>query len=300
MNNMAKLLIGNLKPPLAKVGKEGIVKPDGKTILIDEDGTLHGAAEVDLKEYVKVSDFNNEAIPPEGSVDFNLNIDTFGGKGPEEYVTKDKLSKKYVVNNETDLKNIPIGSKGIIDFSENMSPTQKVMSCIYDSIGTEDFYMLRLRDCNDVTLSWIRIYDKTSGWAEYIQDSNKNTSSTGVQQLEELGEASSYNILLEILTNKIESLEPGQYIDGLIVLSSTIQPDNKDFWLEMNSYEVHICLLRKIGEEDGESSTYKYGYARITTYNRYSGYNLVYTINYHGQQTWTNMEQIWPPSGISQ
>lgn len=37
---MARYLIGNLKPPLAKVGKEGIVKPDGKTILIDDTGTL--------------------------------------------------------------------------------------------------------------------------------------------------------------------------------------------------------------------------------------------------------------------
>lgn len=295
---MAKLLIGNLKPPLAKVGKEGIVKPDGETILIDEDGTLHGIPKVDLKEYVKVSEFNGENPPPEGSVDFNLNIDTFGGKSPEEYITKDKLSNKYTVNNETDLKNIPVGSKGIIDFSNNMSPTQQAISCIYDSTGTEDFYMLRLRDRNDIKSSWIRVYDKTSGWAEYIQESNQNTSSTGVQQLEELGEVSSYNILLEILTNKMEGLEPGQYINGLLVLSSAITPDNQDFYMDMDSYEVHMCLLSKTGE--GEYSTYKSGYARITTYGRYSGYNTTFMINYHGQQRWTDMVKIWPPSGTSQ
>lgn len=37
---MAKLLIGNLKPPIATTSREGISKPDGTTIGINAEGTL--------------------------------------------------------------------------------------------------------------------------------------------------------------------------------------------------------------------------------------------------------------------
>ena len=37
---MAKFLIGNLKPPIATTDREGISKPDGTTIGINEEGTL--------------------------------------------------------------------------------------------------------------------------------------------------------------------------------------------------------------------------------------------------------------------
>lgn len=53
---MAKVKIGNLRPPLATVDAVGIIKPDGTTITADADGTLHGTPEVDLTGFVFVDD----------------------------------------------------------------------------------------------------------------------------------------------------------------------------------------------------------------------------------------------------
>lgn len=92
---MAKFLIGNLKPPLAKVGKEGIVKPDGETILIDEDGTLHGKQE-------KASDIiSTDTQGILGNIGAEVSLQTIIDKVAEK-VMKELMTKTMMSGTQVD------------------------------------------------------------------------------------------------------------------------------------------------------------------------------------------------------
>lgn len=71
---------------IATIDLAGLVKPDGTTITIDEDGTLHGASQVpDGVTYIKNED-EGEFIPP-----LPTDADMLGGKLPEYYVSADSV-----------------------------------------------------------------------------------------------------------------------------------------------------------------------------------------------------------------
>lgn len=73
---------------IATTEKAGIVKPDGTTISIDPDGTIHGPQKFEADGYVYVSgtDTGIEPAPDPG-----LDADTFGGETPDKFVKKADL-----------------------------------------------------------------------------------------------------------------------------------------------------------------------------------------------------------------
>ncbi len=82
---------------VASVGKAGIVKPDGSTITVDADGTIHGASTYELPIAskttlggIKVGD--NLTITDDGV----LNA-TGGGELPDNVVTSDNLASQPVI-----------------------------------------------------------------------------------------------------------------------------------------------------------------------------------------------------------
>ncbi len=70
---------------IAEVGKVGVVKPDGTTISIDADGTIHGVSKFDEDGYVYVEN-SDEGTDP--APDPELDADKLGGVAPEGYVKK--------------------------------------------------------------------------------------------------------------------------------------------------------------------------------------------------------------------
>lgn len=81
--------------PVATTETAGKAKPDGDTITVDEDGTLHGASQV--PEGVTFIDLesSDEALPEKVPV----NADQLGGQNPEYYATAENLEK--IVSGET-------------------------------------------------------------------------------------------------------------------------------------------------------------------------------------------------------
>lgn len=73
--------------PLASTENVGKVKPDGETITIDEDGTLHGASQVPEGVTFVDLDSVDENLPLKLPVD----ADTLGGKVPEYFASVDDL-----------------------------------------------------------------------------------------------------------------------------------------------------------------------------------------------------------------
>lgn len=70
---------------VATVDHVGVVKPDGVTISIEEDGTIHGPQKFDSDGYVYVDDSETGIEPP---ADPTLDADELGGVPPEGYVKK--------------------------------------------------------------------------------------------------------------------------------------------------------------------------------------------------------------------
>lgn len=74
--------------PIATASEAGKSKPDGKTITIDPDGTLHGASQVpEGVTYVDLQSSDSEQLPDRIPVD----ADTLDGNPPEYFVTKQEI-----------------------------------------------------------------------------------------------------------------------------------------------------------------------------------------------------------------
>ncbi len=74
--------------PIATASKAGKSKPDGKTITIDPDGTLHGASQVpEGVTYVDLQSSDSEQLPDRIPVD----ADTLDGNPPEYFATKQEV-----------------------------------------------------------------------------------------------------------------------------------------------------------------------------------------------------------------
>lgn len=75
----------------------GVVKPDGTTIKVDEDGTIHGANQFDGSGYTYV---DGEAIdPPSTSDEAILDADKLGGQLPGYYAADANVVKKADISN---------------------------------------------------------------------------------------------------------------------------------------------------------------------------------------------------------
>lgn len=119
---------------IATADLAGVVKPDGITITIDEDGTLHGASQV--PEGVTYVKFEEPEVPPEGEeppVNPALNdADTLGGNPPEHYATADKVEKVKAAVNEIIGNLEEISNDNILinpDFSINQRG-QETYTCV--------------------------------------------------------------------------------------------------------------------------------------------------------------------------
>ena len=74
--------------PIATASEAGKSKPDGKTITIDPDGTLHGASQVpEGVTYVDLQSSDSEQLPKRLLID----ADTLGGNLPEYFVSKQEI-----------------------------------------------------------------------------------------------------------------------------------------------------------------------------------------------------------------
>ncbi|MDE6767039.1 MAG: hypothetical protein K2J35_02450, partial [Eubacterium sp.] len=101
--------------PIATVNDTGKSKPDGKTITIDPDGTLHGASQVPGGvTYVDLQSGDSEQLPDRIPVD----ADTLDGNPPEYFATKKEVSDldltkwNYQVPNLQELKFLCSDSTG--------------------------------------------------------------------------------------------------------------------------------------------------------------------------------------------
>ena len=82
---------------IATTEQVGVVKPDGTTIKVDEDGTIHGANQFDGSGYTYV---DGEAIdPPSTSDEAILDADKLGGQLPNYYAADANVVKKADISN---------------------------------------------------------------------------------------------------------------------------------------------------------------------------------------------------------
>lgn len=123
---------------IATADLAGVVKPDGITITIDEDGTLHGASQV--PEGVTYVKFEEPEVPPEGEeppVNPALNdADTLGGNPPEHYAPVDKVEEVKVAVNEI-IGNLEEISNDNILINPNFSINQRGLTS-YSSTSYSD------------------------------------------------------------------------------------------------------------------------------------------------------------------
>lgn len=128
---MAKLLIGNLKPPIATTSREGISKPDGTTIGINAEGTL--------SSLLKASGLN--ITDTEGLV----------GEANEEVTTQalinaiaDKVANQLVSNNTltTQLANYVTKSMIKTDFEDSTEtvPASSLVNQLNSDMGDMKFF----------------------------------------------------------------------------------------------------------------------------------------------------------------
>lgn len=75
--------------PIATADTVGKSKPDGETITIDENGTLHGASQVPVGVTFVDLESSGEALPEKVPV----NADQLGGQSPEYYASADDITK---------------------------------------------------------------------------------------------------------------------------------------------------------------------------------------------------------------
>lgn len=105
---------------IATTEQVGVVKPDGTTIKVDEDGTIHGANQFDGSGYTYV---DGEAIdPPSTSDEAILDADKLGGQLPNYYAADANVVKK------TDISNVQADSTSTV-------PSSALLKSTDDKIG---------------------------------------------------------------------------------------------------------------------------------------------------------------------
>lgn len=86
---MAKVLIGNLRPPIAKTDTLGISKPDGTTIGIDENGTLSSLVKASGLDITDTKGLTGEE---NSETNTQALIDAIANKVINELVSKNMIS----------------------------------------------------------------------------------------------------------------------------------------------------------------------------------------------------------------
>ena len=107
---------------IATTEKAGIVKPDGVTISVDEDGTIHGPQKFEADGYVYVTG-ESAGDPTEPPM---LDADTFGGQLPDKYVKKADLETGFTQTAPGQKVADAVAAKELKDLIDQIS--QKVLN----------------------------------------------------------------------------------------------------------------------------------------------------------------------------
>lgn len=165
---MAKLLIGNLKPPIATTSREGISKPDGTTIGINAEGTL--------SSLLKASGLN--ITDTEGLV----------GETNEEVTTQalinaiaDKVANQLVSNNTltTQLANYVTKSMIKTDFEDSTEtvPASSLVNQLnseIENIGAGEWTFAGSATGTSQTINFPNTYNELAVYATYSIGTSTN------------------------------------------------------------------------------------------------------------------------------
>lgn len=191
---MAKVLIGNLRPPIAKTDTLGISKPDGTTIGIDENGTLSSLVKASGLDITDTKGLTGEE---NSETNTQALIDAIANKVINELVSKNMISttiedsddkvastslvyqlnnnladtKKYFLhtNGETQSNDITyVRSNGEVRFTNEQSnayvDTRANDFLISNGSSLKDLLAKQniINDCNSITKTCIGTYRNTS------------------------------------------------------------------------------------------------------------------------------------------
>lgn len=187
---------------IATTEKAGIVKPDGVTISVDEDGTIHGPQKFEADGYVYVTgeSAGNPAEPP------MLDADTFGGQLPDRYVKKTDLESGFTQTTPGQKAADAVAAKELKDLIDQIS--QKVLN---DLVSNESLTQTLAGYVTKAMMSNVQVNDQnripTSALVNTMQTSiNKNAESI-TQLNNNLGNTVKY-LRTDNIDNAAETLWP--------------------------------------------------------------------------------------------
>ena len=158
---------------IATTEKAGIVKPDGVTISVDEDGTIHGPQKFEADGYVYVTgeSAGDQTQPP------MLDADTFGGQLPDKYVKKADLETGFTQTAPGQKAADSVVAKELKDLIDQIS--QKVLN---DLVSNESLTQTLAGYVTKAMMSNVQVNDQnripTSALVHTMQTSiNKNVES---------------------------------------------------------------------------------------------------------------------------
>lgn len=158
---------------IATTEKAGIVKPDGVTISVDEDGTIHGPQKFEADGYVYVTgeSAGDPAEPP------MLDADTFGGQLPDKYVKKTDLESGFAQTTPGQKAADAVAAKELKGLIDQIS--QKVLN---DLVSNESLTQILASYVTKAMMSNVQVNDQnrvpTSALVNTMQTSiNKNAES---------------------------------------------------------------------------------------------------------------------------
>lgn len=162
---------------IATTEKAGIVKPDGVTISVDEDGTIHGPQKFEADGYVYVTgeSAGDPAEPP------MLDADTFGGQLPDKYVKKTDLESGFTQTTPGQKAADAVATKELKGLIDQIS--QKVLN---DLVSNESLTQILASYVTKAMMSNVQVNDQnkvpTSALA-YAMQQAITANATGVTQL---------------------------------------------------------------------------------------------------------------------
>ena len=134
---------------IATTEQVGVVKPDGTTIKVDEDGTIHGANQFDGSGYTYV---DGEAIdPPSTSDEALFDADKLGGQLPSYYAADANVVKK------TDISNVQADSTSTVPSSALLKSTDDKIGDTSNLPGDASDVVSAITQLNSGTINTIDI-----------------------------------------------------------------------------------------------------------------------------------------------
>ena len=181
---------------IATTEKAGIVKPDGVTISVDEDGTIHGPQKFEADGYVYVTG-ESAGDPTEPPM---LDADTFGGQLPDKYVEKADLETGFTQTAPGQKAADAVVAKELKDLIDQIS--QKVLN---DLVSNESLTQTLAGYVTKAMMSNVQVNDQnripTSALVHTMQTSiNKNVESITKLNSDLLGEPAPYDTNLNTMT----------------------------------------------------------------------------------------------------